>query len=196
MNAKPIKTKVKKDINASPSLCDCYSISLETVSENKDDDLICYSYLMKYDNDNNECKFSAKSIVFGVCDNNDYDLTEQTLETSVININPKQQLFKSYKSDSFLGLNVEKFDNDKVMICLQNQEEISFITSNNVQLMLDNNDMVTCHNDGKQNGLPCFHNYKNRKPTNNTKTIRTRTRIRIQIHHFLMPIYNHSMKMF
>lgn len=139
--------------------CDCYTISLESVSEsNNDDNLICYSYLINYDYNNDQCKSRATSIIFGVCDNDNSDLFQQTLKTSIININPKQQLFESYKSDHFLGVNIEKFNNDKVVICMKNMEQISFTTSNNIQLILENDDIITCQsNDRKQNGLPCFY---------------------------------------
>eukprot|EP00486_Rosalina_sp_Unknown_P005325 CAMPEP_0201574744 /NCGR_PEP_ID=MMETSP0190_2-20130828/19436_1 /ASSEMBLY_ACC=CAM_ASM_000263 /TAXON_ID=37353 /ORGANISM="Rosalina sp." /LENGTH=377 /DNA_ID=CAMNT_0048003421 /DNA_START=22 /DNA_END=1155 /DNA_ORIENTATION=+ len=163
ISAKSIKTRRNNNNNGwikPSSLCDCYTISLEQVSENNDVDLICYTYLIQHGNDNNndKCEYTAKSIVFGVCDNNDYDLTEQILETSIINTNPEQQLFESYKSDSFLGLNIERFDNEKVIICMKDMEEISFTTSNNVQLILNNDDIITCpNNDKKLNGLPCFH---------------------------------------
>jgi len=160
---------VRTAIPISDELCDCMKISLESISENKDDELICYSYSIKYKYNkikDTKCHQKAKSIIFGVCDENN-DLDDDILETSIISIKPNEQLVSnSYKSSSsklgkssLLGLKMENskssWTNEQITICMKNIYLYGY-TSNNIQFILDNDDIVTCYNDPNQNGLPCL----------------------------------------
>ena len=163
---KMVKTR-NKTIN--DELCDCMKISLESISENKNDELICYSYSIQYEYNkikDTKCKQKAKSIIFGVCDeNNDLSKDDEILQTSIISMKPrKEQLISnSYKSskgdESFIGLKMENskssWTNEQITICMKNIYLYGY-TSNNIQFILENDDIVTCYNDPNQNGLPCL----------------------------------------
>eukprot|EP01083_Nonionella_stella_P183163 661093_1 len=139
------------DTEATESLCDCYSISLQSISGVSVDNSICYTYSILHSR-NDICQTDAIGMILGVCDaENEIQFTDETLQESITSIQPEQAVSTSHPTDSFLGIQVQM--SGEVTLCMKNINHVG-ATSHNVQYISSNNDVITCR-DTSQHGLPC-----------------------------------------